>query len=342
MTLSARIIFPVPFLAAMFLAGCATPAAHQLVVAAHDYEARSTEAIAAVETMARRELQPTQPSERDAEAEFVDRVMNGGAGVLGPGEVTAALRPYEPNITEAVRQRAAILDRLRADHAAFTAIFADVERAGLLGKRTIATRVPPVLDILIAQQVAIARSLQGDGRPLLLARRSELITEINRVRRSDKSQAEKEASLRELRRNWLAMEAEEADLLASTSHALLTAAAVGLALRHQAADYGHLSVADLQAITTELVGFVGAVTGRDLTKLNGQVEAIAARIEADPDFSAAAKRLLDAAAPPPPQTAPPVVPPIPAQSLPAPQPATPAPGAPATPAPGTPATSQGE
>ena len=277
-------------------------AARELTVAARNYEARSLEAIAAVETMARRELQPTALPEREAEQEFIGRLTAIGSRAIRQDDIVAALRPYEPNLTTEIEQRSAILDRLRAHHAEFTAIFEHSERAGLLAKSDIARRVPPVLDLLIAQQVAAARLLQGDGRPRLLSRRSELITQINLAARSQAPQAEKEAALRELRRGWLEMEAQEAELLAATSRALLTAAATGMALRRQVVDYGRLSLAELEGITRELIGYVGAITGRDLAQLDAQVEAIAARIAADPDFSVAARRLLDEAVPPVPQT----------------------------------------
>ena len=289
---STRLCLPLALLGLLLFGGCSTPAARDLTVAAANYEARSLEAIAAVDSMAQRELQGTPRLDRDAEDDFVSRMTNGPAGIVGEAEIEQALRPFDVDTTAADQARGEILDAMRRHHAEFTAIFADVERAGLLARGTIADRVPPVLDILIAQQVAVARTLNGDGRPRLLAMRGELAAQINQVRRSDMSSADKDAALRNLRRQWLEMEAQEEQLLASTSGALLTAAATGLALREQVQEYGSLSIADLEAIAREMIGFVGAATGRDVTQLNAQVEALAARITADPDFSQAARDLL--------------------------------------------------
>jgi len=289
----ARIVSAFVLLGGLLLGGCATPAARELTVAARNYEARSLEALSAVDTMARREIEAPSRPEREAEDDFVARMR-----VLQPTDVTETrieqdLRPFGTPAAQAASERAATLDEMRNQHAEFSAIFLNVERAGLLGRRTVSQRVPPVLDTLIAQQVSLARML-ARAPPRLVATRSALAAEIALVLR-DAPEAAKDAALRDLRRRWLEMEAQEQQLLADTSTPLLTAAATGLALREQVQQYGKLSLADLQAITQEMLGFVGAATGRDVTALSGQVETLAARINADPDFSAAARELLNRA-----------------------------------------------
>lgn len=291
--MGARLGLPLILLAAALVGGCATTAGRELAVAADNYEARSLEAIAAVDTMARRETAMPARPEREAEDEFVRNLRSLSPDRVDQAVIDLALDPDAVDLGEAEQARTAILDRMRRQHAEFTAIFEEVERAGLLGKRPVAERVPPVLDVLIAQQVGLARTISSPaGRPRLLGLRGALEAEIARVL-EDVPDAEKDAALRDLRRRWLEMRAEEERLAASTSASLLTAAATGLALREQVEAYGRLSLAELQSIAQELLGFVGAATGRDLSALNGHVETLAARIQADPDFSQAAKALLE-------------------------------------------------
>lgn len=299
-----RLLLPLVLLGSLLAGGCAAPGARELTVAAGNYEARSLEAIAAVDELARRETEaPARPA-REAEDDFVQRMV-----LLSPNELTStsieqSLRPFDVNLGTASSERAEVLDRLRQQHAAFTAIFTDVERAGILAQRNVSDRVPPVLDILIAQQVSLARTFSGAGRPRLLGIRGQLSADIHRVRLSSVTDDEKSTALRDLRRRWLEMEAQEEQLLATTTGALLRAAATGLALRKQVEEYGNLSLAQIQSIIGEALGFVGAVTGRDLSALNAQAEALIAQINADPDFSAAAKALLSGVRVP----APPVTP----------------------------------
>lgn len=277
----------------VLVAGCKVPGARELTVAAGNYEARSLEALAAVDEMARQEIQPPERPEREAEDDFVERMRALPANALDEAAIVQSIRPFAVNTGEAEGARKEILDEMRRHHAEFTAIFADVERAGILSQRTVGERVPQVLDILIAQQLRLARTLTGDGRPRLLGERGALGAEIHRVRLSSMPDDQKSTALRDLRRRWIDLEAREEQLLASTSGALLRAAATGLALREQVERYGQLSLAQIQSIVQEALGFVTAATGRDLSALSGQVDTLIAQVEADPDFSAVAKRLLD-------------------------------------------------
>ena len=299
-----RLLLPLILLGSILAAGCAAPGARELTVAASNYEARSLEAIAAVDELARREIEVPARPEREAEDDFVQRMVQLPQGELTETAIVQALRPFDVNTDAATSERGDMLDQMREQHAAFTAIFADVERAGILAQRNVSDRVPPVLDVLIAQQVAMARTFSGDGRPRLLGLRGQLSADIHRTRLSNQTAEQKSAALRALRRRWLEMEAQEEQLLANTTGALLRAAAVGLALRRQVEDYGKLSLAQIQSIIGEALGFVGAATGRDLSALNAQAEALVAEINADPDFSAAAKALLSRTRIPAPPIAP--------------------------------------
>jgi hypothetical protein len=278
------------------LSGCATTGATQLVASAKSYEARSLEAIEVLGISLDRELEPIPVPDSEAEAIFVASIL-GTKHAIEPTVIQTALRPDAHAPSAATEERQQALSALRAQHSQFAAAFDDVERAGLLGKRPVARCAPLIIEKLVARQVYLAKSLGGDGQLRLLGVRDTLVTRIAAVKNSGADEATKRAKLIALRRDWLAMEVEEQKLNADMITSLMKAAESGLLLRKQAVGYGKISLADIQAIANGMLAFASSSSGRDLTALNGHVDFVFSRIKDDPDFSQAAKILLDKAQP---------------------------------------------
>jgi hypothetical protein len=278
--------------ATLMLGGCATTAATELIAGAKQYEARSIEAINAVDLATKLEVAPPDISESVAEARWVTSLR---ASKLPTSEnlIEFAYSGIKPTPGAEIDDRNRAFAALRAHHASFTAVFDNVERAGFLGKSPIGRCAPPIIEKLVARQVYLARAFGGDGAVQLLARRAALNAEIDRARTGPGTDAERNMHLTQLFQARKQLIKDEDALNAATISALTAAAESGLLLHKQAKNYRKISLADIESTASGLIAFAASSGGRDLTGLTKHAEGVFERIKADPDLQGAADILLN-------------------------------------------------
>lgn len=268
-------------LGAVSVSGCNTTASHELAVAIDNYDARSREAIAAIELFQTKAREQPPVSDAEAERRFVAEVLDSQSDVDDAFMVEAV----HPNAPPAAGESLPLAE-MRCDHRSFTAAFAQLETAGIFGKSSVAARAPGVLDALVAQQLAMTKHVQNPEYSKLLLRRVAVASDVEDVRASSEPREAKEQALAALRTQWLAIEREEEQLRAAALQSLLKAAATGLALRDQIEQYGRWSLSDLKDSLAGLTGFISDVTGRDLAGLNGRIAELEGLIANDPALRA--------------------------------------------------------
>ena len=297
---SARIV-PALLVLALGASGCTTTASRELMLAVQNYDARSREAITAIEAIETKALEQPPVAESQLEQQFVrdmldTRIKLDGTMLNSAGQpidpqrlVQGRVHPYDTSVS--ANPATPALDELRCIHGTFTTAFDDLEQAGFLGKGPVARQGSPILDRLIVQQLLIARLVQGPLRADMRGYKADLIAEIERIRVSTLTDDQKRSQLLSVRTRWLAIEDQENQLTAAAVESLVKAAATGVALRDQMTAYGQWSFSDLVDSANGLTQFIASASGKDMTALNGRIEELRGKIAADPDF----QRTVDAA-----------------------------------------------
>ena len=264
-------------LCAVGTSGCNTTASRQLALAVDTYDSRSNDAITALEAIEAKVVEEPAVSPSDRQRRFVAEAMT--PGVIITQDVMAEL--LHPNASPP--RQAKGLAEMRCQHGRFKNAFAQLESAGIFGKTAVATRAPGILDALVAQQLAMARIVQDNPEyARLQARRNAVGADTATVLASSATDEAKSDALVKLLEQSDAIEQEEDQLRAAALEDLLKAAATGIALRDQVAQYGRWSASDLIDSLTGLSGFIGEVSGDDFTKLNGRIDQLEGQIANDP------------------------------------------------------------
>lgn len=280
------------------LSGCTTTTSQSLVVAASNYDARSREAIDAVETIERAALEQVEPTGASADADFVAAMLDPRLDLTGGDAANLIARrvhPYRADLRGAGGADSVwALQEMRCTHASFTAAFGRVRAAGLFGKKAVATRAPQFLDLLIAEQIALARIVAGPSRAEFKSRRSLLIAQMIAVRGSKQTDALKGEAMLALRTAWLAMEANEEALTLNAVTGLTKAAATGAELRDEIRAYGKFSLSDVSDSAKGLAAFIGSVRGADVSNIATRIDELRVKLESDELLAPAARLVLNA------------------------------------------------
>lgn len=276
------------------LMGCTPEKAQALRTAAVQFRSESLAAINALEVMLDKEIAEPPRSETEAAGQFAKNLLELPASQpLSAEIIRRALNPDAVTLNPEVAQRKAnLFGEVRAQYAAFAAIFDQLEAGSFLARDAVA-RATPYADKLTLQMAAFAKSVT-EHPPQLIQFRNALIARMDAARKDAALSAEeKSRRLRELRDEWLLLEAGERDLQRSVVELCLKAATLGREVSRLSRTYGDLSLEDINFAVQRALDVAGQLTGKDVTALAAKASEVYASIRDDSIWSSVAGQTLD-------------------------------------------------
>jgi len=268
----------------VFVAGCTPDKAKAIMVSANQFKVDANKAIDALEKMHRAELSPPPEMVANASAAFATELFNlkpTPAKPLDFDDLSLLLDPYtlRPNPV-AARQWAEFIASLRQQYAVLAAMYTSLERGHMLAGDAVTASVPHA-ERLTAQLIGIAEGIVK-APPVLHMYRSDLVAELRRVHAIPVGNPERIGAATRLRERFIAFQKTEEELARTTVEQCLKAAAMGMELRNMLKQYDQLTLDDISFFANRAFQTASALTGKDLTSLNGDVNEAIQLINNDP------------------------------------------------------------
>lgn len=283
-----------------WLAGCTPEKAKALQAAATQFRVEAFKALNAIDAMRQREVSPPPRSDQAAAREFATALLQTKKKLEKPDQpfrptsaiIQKAVHPHKVRInpeTEAAWDE--FFGEVRAQYAAFSSIF-DRLQAGSYAAGKAVRKAKPIAEKLTLQMAAMAKSI-SDNPPRLLIDRAIARKHVRDIL-DDKSLSpnEQKSRLEDAYQDFVQIEQEEGNLQQEAVGACVATAALGKEVIHLIETYEQLSIDEIQALVSQALGFVGVVSGQDLSQLKGHIENLFAEINSDPDLKTALDELL--------------------------------------------------
>ncbi len=243
--------------------------------------------------MLEKEIAEPPRSETEAAGQFAENLLAMPANMaLNPEAIRKALYPDAITVTpEVAKQKSDLFGEMRAQYAAFASIFDQLEAGSFLARDAV-SRAAPYADKLTLQMASFAKMV-SENPPELNQFRNALIFRMDVVRKDAALSAEeKSRRLRELRDEWLLLEAGERDLQRSVVEQCLKAATIGIEVSKLSRTYGDLSLEDINFAVRKAFDAAGQLTGKDFTSLQAKASEVYAAIKEDSIWSGVADQIL--------------------------------------------------
>ncbi len=259
--------------------GCAGKA-KTLRVAAAQFKVESGSALDAIDEMHKKEVAPPERTPAAVAAEFVDNASQSERAVT-PDRIKLWANPNVVELNkETEKAWSEFISNLRLQYTTFAQIFDEIEQASFTGKK-IVKKAAPYIQKLTAQLIYFADSIQQNP-PQLFQRRTVLMTELQTIKNGSDDEADKRSKMAEWYDQWLALGADEKEIERATVEQCLKAALIGKEILKQTHNYNKLSLNDVTEALATVLGVAGAVTGRDFSQVQSQVDGIVMEINNDP------------------------------------------------------------
>ncbi len=279
----------VAFLLIGLMTGCAGKA-RTLRVAAAQFKAESISAVNAIDEMRKKESAAPEKTPAEAAAVFENNALNSNSTVtlerikLWEDPDAVGLNP------ETEKAWSEFIAEMRMQYTTFSGIFDEIQQASFFGRK-IVKRGAPHVENLTAQLIYFAKSIQRNP-PIFLQRRAALMAELQTIKDSGADEIDKRRELSAWRDRWLALGEEERAMEQKTAAQCLKAALIGKEIQNQILNYDKLSMNDITEGLAAVIGVAGAVTGRDLSHVQSQVDGVVAEIDKDPVWKEASALAL--------------------------------------------------
>ncbi len=259
--------------------GCAGKA-RTLRVAAAQFKVESISAVNAIDEMRKKEVAPPEKTPAEAAAVFENNALDSKSPVT-----LERIKLWEdPNAVElnpeTKKAWSEFIDNMRLQYTTFAGIFDEIQEASFTGGK-IVKKGAPYIEKLTAQLLYFAQSIQRNP-PILLQKRSALMAELQTIKDNDAGEIDKRRELSAWRDRWLALDVEERAIERETAEQCLKAALIGKEIQTQILNYDKLSLNDITEGLAAVIGVAGAVSGRDLSHIQSQVDGVVAEIDKDP------------------------------------------------------------
>lgn len=279
----------IPFL----LSGCTPEKAKVLQTAAILFKGEALKAIDMIDTLRERELAPPPEPQTKLVSDFISGVSNFGRGLLSPKDITALVDPYtilpeNRKATEWDKKRST----LRQQYTEFAAIFDQLHAGSYLAGEAVEESRDIARDLTL--QMAVFAKVIKDNPPQFIQYRSKLTTDLNRIKRDMRLTAEeKRQAIAPYFERWQNLIRDEQKMGNETVTQCLKAALIGKRICELIDTYKQINLDDLHNIISLTLDTVGAITGKDTSRLSQKVDDTISAIKSDEIWAASAESVLD-------------------------------------------------
>lgn len=261
----------------LILGACAKKA-KMIQAGATQFEAESLAAIERIDELRRKEIEATPLPPEKASALFVQGVKNSKQPIT-LATLRVLINPLATETPKSEAQWQAFLQKMRQQYTTFAATFASLDKGSWFAAAEVRETIP-ILDKLIAQMAAFARSIQE--HPVEFIReRAAIAAEIEQVRDTRPFTEATDLKLLELVRRLREIAAAEERLTRDTVEQALKAATLGLELRKLLVNYDKLSLDDISEGLSIAFKLVAGIPGLDLSGLNAETNELIGEIKTD-------------------------------------------------------------
>jgi hypothetical protein len=261
----------------LILGACANKA-KMIQVGATQFEAESLAAIERIDELRRKEIEAMPLPPEKASAFFVQGVKN-SAKPITLATLRVLTTPLATETPTSEAQWQAFLQKMRQQYTTFAATFASLDKGSWFAAAEVKETIP-ILDKLIAQMAAFARSIQNHPAEFM-RERAAIAAEVEQVRQIRPFTEITDLKLLELERRLRETAAAEEQITRDTVEQALKAATLGIELRKLLVNYDQLSLDDISEGLSIAFKLVAGIPGLDLSGLNVATNELIGEIEKD-------------------------------------------------------------
>lgn len=261
-----------------FLFGACAEKTKVIMVGAAQFEAESLAAIQKIDEFRLREIEAT-PLSREKASEFFVEAVKASTTPIKLETLRLLLNPLKTEAPKSEAQWQAFLQKMREQYTLFARTFAMLDKGSLFAASEVKETIP-ILDRLIAQLAAIARSIATHPAEFIRDR-AAIAAEMEAVRETKPYSEVTDIKLRELERRLREVALTEEQITRETIEQSLKAAQLGTELRELLENYDRLNVNDVAQGLSTAFRLVGGIPGLDLSGLKAQTDALVTEIQHD-------------------------------------------------------------
>lgn len=258
--------------------GACANKAKMIQAGATQFEAESLAAIERIDELRRKETEATPLPREQASKLFVELVKK-STGQINLETLETLREPLKTKTPKSEAQWQAFLQKMRQQYTTFAATFASLDKGSWFAAANVKATIP-ILDKLIAQMAAFARSIQ-DHPAEFIRERAAIAAEMEQVRERRPFTEVTDLKLLELERRLREIAAAEEQITRDTIEQALKAATLGTELRKLLVNYDKLSLDDIAEGLSIAFKLVGGIPGLDLSGLNAVTDDLITQIKAD-------------------------------------------------------------
>jgi hypothetical protein len=256
---------------------CAKKAA-MIQAGATQFEVESLAAIERIDALRRKETEATPLPREKASAVFVQGVKN-STNPITLATLRLLINPLSTGTPRSEAQWQAFLQKMRQQYTTFAATFASLDKGSWFAAADVKETIP-ILDKLIAQMAAFAKSIQ-DHPAEFIRERAAIAAEMEQVRTARPFTEVTDLKLLELERRLREIFAAEEQITHDTIEQALKAATLGIELRKLLVNYDKLSLDDIAEGLSIAFKLVAGIPGLDLSGLKAETDGLIRQINDD-------------------------------------------------------------
>lgn len=258
--------------------GACAKKAKMIQVGAAQFEAESLATIGKIDELRRKETEATPLPQEKASEFFVEGVKN-STNPITLKTLRILIKPLKTEAPKSEAQWQAFLQKMRQQYTTFAATFASLDKGSLFAASDVKETIP-ILDKLIAQMAAFARSIK-DNPAEFIRERVAIAAEMERVRETKPFTEITDLKLLELERRLREIAAAEEQITRDTIEQALKAATLGTELRKLLVNYDKLSLDDIAEGLSIAFKLVAGIPGLDLSRLKAETDDLITKIKDD-------------------------------------------------------------
>ncbi|MBE9028588.1 hypothetical protein IQ266_02305 [filamentous cyanobacterium LEGE 11480] len=276
------------------VSGCSVEKARTLQAAAAQFRNESLAAIAAIDNLRQRELEPPPRNAGDTRQETIRKLLN-SKSPLNAELIELALNPYQPPRD---REWEAFMTDLQSQYDGFAAIFDRLEGGAVVGNQDV-QKSAEYARTLTVQMALFAEAIQKNP-PVLVRHRSWVIANLRRVRRDYQAASSNptrqntlENQTGELLTQWQRLRQEERQILEATVRQCAKAVAIGKDVIELADRYDDLSLNEISLGVSRILTTASSLTGRDYSRTQSRLNRLIGDFQTDPFWQPVTRELFD-------------------------------------------------
>jgi hypothetical protein len=287
------------------LHGCSPEKARSLQASALQFRNESLMAIAAIDTLRKRELEAPPRSPGEIRQTFISKILESSVD-LNSRTIDLAIDPYRvPSNTDWDQ----FIQELKLQYEQFSDIFDSLDRNPNVSRDQLKKAGDHARSLTI--QMALFSKELSDNPPIFTQYRTRTLVKFRKVRREYQAvqsrialsgtdrdalaqrKSDLENQTGELLNEWQTIQQEERALLESTVAQCMRAATIGKQVIEAADRYDDLDISQLNSLIPSLFTTASSFTGKDYKTLQLKSTRLVTDLQSDPLWSAVAQPLIN-------------------------------------------------